>query len=187
MQAAQAVATCVVGDSVGEAGADILNFENVGQEFAELEDAGEKSGELLAQIPVSEFFEEAGILLADHGDTGRGGDHNAFRVSIKLNESPGLRVCFTTKAGIGVHLAAASLRREEIEIDAQPLEQPHRRTSRLRKQRVVIAGDEERGAHCLQPAAFAIGMKVKNMRLRRDASMTAFTLRGDKKVGEEYE
>ena len=47
-------------------------------------------------------------------------------------------------ASIVVHLAAAGLARRELDRMTKPLEDAHDRFSRLRKQRVVIAGDEKR-------------------------------------------
>jgi hypothetical protein len=46
-----------------------------------------------------------------------------------------------------VHLAAAGLLLGELDLDAQPLQQPHHRLPRGRKQRVAEAGDEQSDAH----------------------------------------
>jgi lactate permease len=46
-----------------------------------------------------------------------------------------------------VHLPAAGLLEREVHLAPEPLQQPHHRTSGLREQGVVEAGDEEGDAH----------------------------------------
>ena len=70
---------------------------------------------------------------------------------IDADKPLGLRKSFGAKTGVGMHLSAAGLRRQEIEFDAEPLKQPHHGTTGFGKERVVVAGDEERCAHRLRP------------------------------------
>src|ERR1700677_2787381 len=102
MQRAQTVATGVVGNAMRKAGADIVNAEAVNKEFAELVDAGQQGGEVLAQGVVSQLFKESGILLANHRDTGRRGNDDAFGVPINADESLRLRESFAAEAGVRV-------------------------------------------------------------------------------------
>ena len=131
--------------------ADVFHAKPVDEELAQFVDAGQQRCELLAQIFVAQLLKEAGILIANHGHAGRGGNDDRFRVLIDADKTLGLREGFGAEAGIGVHLAAAGLLGVKIEVHAEPLQQAHHRPARLRKERVVIAGDKERRAHGWQP------------------------------------
>jgi hypothetical protein len=75
---------------------------------------------------------QAGVLIADHGHAGRGGNDDGFGILIEADKALGLGEGLAAKAGVGVHLAAAGLLGVKIEFDAQPFEQPHHRAARLR-------------------------------------------------------
>ena len=114
---------------------------------------GSRAANSLAEFLIAQFLKEAGILVADHGDAGGGRNHNAFGVLVEPDKALGLRKSFGAEAGVGVHLSAAGLRRQKVELDAQPLKQPHHGSAGFGKERVVIAGDEERCAHPRDPSA----------------------------------
>ncbi len=147
VQRAQAVATGVIGDAMRKVCADVVDAQLVDEELAQLVDARQQGLKALAQVFVAEFFKEAWILIADHGDAGGGGNDDGFRVLIEADEALGLREGLGAEAGVGVHLAAAGLLGLKVELDAQAFEQSDHSAAGLRKERVVIAGDEERGAH----------------------------------------
>lgn len=143
MESADTVATGVVGDAVMEAGSHIFDAEFVDEEFAELVDAGQQGGELLADFLIAKLFEKTRVLVADHGDTGGGGNYDGLGVLVKADEAFGLRKGFGAESGVGVHLATAGLFWFEIEFNAKPLKQMHNGSPRFREERVVVAGDEK--------------------------------------------
>jgi len=147
MERAETVATGMVSDAMREAGADVFNAEAVNEEFAELVDAGQKGGEILAEVVVSQLLKESGILLADHGDARGRGNDDGFGVPIEADEALGLRERFSAEAGVGVHLPATGLLGEEVERDAEALQQAHHGAAGFREEGVVVTGDEERSAH----------------------------------------
>ena len=156
LQRANTVATGVVDDAMGECCAHILYTQLVDEELAQLVDPGHESREVLAEGFVSQLFEEAGILIADHGHAGGGGNNDGLRVLVEADKALGLGESFAAKAGVGVHLAATSLPGMEIERHAQTLKQPHHGAAGLRKERVVIASDKKRSTHgCLEVSGTA--------------------------------
>ena len=58
MQRAQAVATGVVGDAMRKICAHVFDAEPVDEELAQLVDAGQQRGELVAQSFVAQFFKQ---------------------------------------------------------------------------------------------------------------------------------
>ena len=130
---------------------------------------GSNAYKLPSQVFISQFLKQPTVLVADHRHTRGRGNHNTFCVAIKLHESFGLRKSFSSKSGVGMHLSAASLRRQKVEADAQPLQQPHHSTSGFGKECVVVAGNEERCAHPRDPS----GTKMVNeddIRMRESLS-----------------
>ncbi len=67
------MAACVICHAMREIRADVVDTELVDQEFAELVGARQQCGKLLAEFLVAELGKEAGVLVTDHGDAGRGG------------------------------------------------------------------------------------------------------------------
>lgn len=147
MEGAHTVATGVIGDAVGKVGPHIFGAEAVDDEFTQFVHPRHEVIQLTAHLLVAEFLKQSGVLVADHGDTGRRGNDDGFRVLVKANKALGLGESFAAKAGIGVHLSATGLGRAKFDFHAQPLEEPHDRAAGLRKKRVVVAGDEERSSH----------------------------------------
>ena len=115
MEGTDSVATGVVSDAVMEAGADVFHAELVDEELAELVDAGKQRGELVAQLLVSKFLKQGGVLVADHGYAGGGGNQDGFRVLVKTHEALGLGERLGTETGVGMHLATAGLLGQEID------------------------------------------------------------------------
>ena len=145
--ARSAVATGVVGDAMGEVRAHILDAEPVDEKLAQFVDPGQQGGEVPAERLVSQLFDEPGVLVADHGHAGRGGNHDGLSVLIEADEALGLGKRFAAEACVGVHLPATGLFELEVEFDPQPLQQAHHRPACLRVKRVVIAGNKKRCAH----------------------------------------
>ena len=87
VEAAKSVATGVVGNTVGVEGADIFEAEAVGEEFGELVEVGEKGLDLGGEGGMLELGRHFGVMIADHGYAGGGGNDDGFRVSELLREA----------------------------------------------------------------------------------------------------
>jgi len=143
VERAEAVAGGVEGDGMGVEGADVGDAELVGEEFGELEDAGEDGGDLGLEDGVVELLGHFGVVIAHHGDTGGGGADDDFGVGEDLEELPEEGVGILAVAGIVVHLAATGLGGAEFDGVAEAFEDGNDGLAGLGKEGVVIAGDEE--------------------------------------------
>ena len=120
------------GHAVREVRAHVLHPEPVDQELA------------TARRPAASVLAE---LVAQHARAGRRrADHRLGAVE-HAREAPRQRRALARVARVHVHLAAAGLLEREVDLAAEPLEQPHDRAPRLWEERVVEAGDEEGNAH----------------------------------------
>jgi hypothetical protein len=59
-----------------------------------------------------------------------------------MNKPLRQRKCLTTKASIGVHLAAAGLLRTKFDFDPQPFQDLNDGTASFRKKRIVVTRDK---------------------------------------------
>jgi hypothetical protein len=137
----------VVGYAVRKVRTHVFDTEPIKEKLTQLVDSRQQRFVVLANRGISHLLEEAGILIADHGYTRGRGDHNRFRIAVKLDKTLGLGEGFAAEAGIGVHLSAAGLFGVEIEFNTKPLKEGDHSAPCLRKQGVVIASDKERCAH----------------------------------------
>jgi len=143
---AKAVAAGVVGDAVGVDGADAVEVETVGEEFGELEDAGEEVGDGGFEAGVAGLAGHFGVVVAHHGDAGGGRDDYGFGVGELGDEALEEGEGFGLVAGVVVHLAAAGLGWGEVDGVAEALEDTDDGLAGTGEERVVITGDEERDA-----------------------------------------
>jgi hypothetical protein len=141
------VATGVVSDAMGKVGAHVFNAEAVDEELAQFVNPGHERFKLLVEIFVTKLGNQSGVLIADHGDTGRGGDYDSLGILVEPDETLGLGEGLGAEAGVGVHLAATGLFGVKVQIHAQPFKQTDYGAASLRVEGVVVAGDEERSAH----------------------------------------
>ena len=70
MEGADPVAAGVIRDAVRKVSAHVLDAEAIDEELAQLVNPGHKGSELIAERFISQFVEEHGILIADHGHAG---------------------------------------------------------------------------------------------------------------------
>ena len=75
------------------------------------------------------------------------GRHDRLVAVEDLDESSSQAPCLVHVAGVEVHLPAAGLLAREFELDAGALEDAHRRTADLRRERVGETRDEESVRH----------------------------------------
>ena len=92
VQSPQPMATGVIGDPVRKISAHILHAQLVDQELAQFVHARQQRRELLAQFFVPKFLKEPGVLVADHGDARRRGNHHRVRILVDAHETLGLRI-----------------------------------------------------------------------------------------------
>ena len=93
---------------------------------------------------VAVFRRHDRIVFADHGDTRGGRNADNFGVVKIVQKLFHQRQSFGLIAAVIVHLATTGLRLAELNGVAQPLQNRHDGLARLRKQCVVITGNEER-------------------------------------------
>jgi hypothetical protein len=72
-----------------------------------------------------------------------------------LDEKPHERQRLGPVPGVDVHLTAAGLRRREVDVDAEALEQLHSRLRRFGEHGVVEAGHEQSDLHVSIPSVVA--------------------------------
>ncbi len=148
LQAAQRMATGMVGYPVGIAGAHVFDAELLDQELGELEHPRNYALDLIEKSAAARFKRGFPVVIANHGHAGRRRNANDFRIAKDLYEMPYQRQSLAHIPGIPVHLSAAALGRQEFNGVTQPLENAHYRFPGLREESVVIAGDKKRNAHC---------------------------------------
>jgi hypothetical protein len=146
VEVAEAVAAGVVGDAVGIVGADIVEAEALGEELGELEDFGEEFGDGGLEVGIAGVRCHFGVVVADHGDAGGGGDDDSFGVLELVDEALEEGVGLGLVAGVVVHLAAAGLAWGEVDGVAEAFEDADDGLACGGEEGVVIAGDEERDA-----------------------------------------
>ena len=147
----QGVAGRVIGDGVGEGGADVGGAEAVYEEFGELEDAREQSADFGEEGGIVFGFGHHHVVFAHHGDAGGGRDADGFGIAEDFDEAADEGDGFPVIAGVVVHLAAAGLGEGEVEGVAEAFEDARDGDTGLGEERVVIAGDEERDAQGCPP------------------------------------
>ena len=130
---AQRVAGRVVGHAVRVVRAHVLDPEPPAQELAQLPGALGQRRDRRARGPSPRRTALGDTTTSDSAKA----DANA------LAQPRGLGAV----AGVEVHLPAAGLLEREVDLAAQPLEQPHHRAPGAREERVVEAGDEQGDTH----------------------------------------
>jgi len=143
VERAEAVAGGVEGDGVGVEGTDVGEAELVGEEFRELEDAGEDGGDPGLEGGVVELFGHFGVVGAYHGDAGGGGADDDFSVGEDFEELAEEGVGVVPVAGVVVHLATTGLGGAEFDGVAEAFEDGNDGLAGLGKEGVVVASDEE--------------------------------------------
>jgi hypothetical protein len=86
-ETAQAVTACVVGDAVGIVGTYVFKAEVFGKEFGELKDAWKELLDFGDEGGVADLFGHDGVMIAHHGDTGRGRNNDDFGVPELFDEA----------------------------------------------------------------------------------------------------
>ena len=140
---AEGVAGGVIGDGVGEGGADVGDAKMVGEQFGELEDAGEQELNFLEEQCVVLVASDELVVLAHHGDAGGGRNADGFGVAEGADEVADERDGLSVVAGVVVHLSAACLGERELDGVAEAFEHAGDGDSRLGEEGVVVTGDEE--------------------------------------------
>ena len=116
---AQAVAGGVVGDAVGEVGADVSDAEHVDEEFGQFEHPrGERvdlAGEALVADPLGDHL----VLLADGSGAGAGGGDDVVERVERVDEPAHEALSVVRVPGVGEHLAAAGLLGGELDVDPE--------------------------------------------------------------------
>jgi hypothetical protein len=132
---AQRVAGRVVGDAVREVRADVGHAEHVGEELGQLVGPARHRHGTPVQVRVH---------LADHPGT-RTGRRDDRVVAVERLRVP-LRELHRVRAvtRVVVHLAAAGLRRGEVDLAAEPLQQADHRTRGVGEERVGETCGEQR-------------------------------------------
>jgi hypothetical protein len=151
LQTAKAVAARVIGDAMRVVGSYIFKSELLGEELGELPYAGEDAVDLFDKCLTASLGDDPprhhGIVIADHGDTGRGWDDDGFRVAKLIDKSGNEWKSLRLVAGVPVHLAAAGLPGRKVYSVTETLEHSDNGLACRWKERVVIAGDKERDLH----------------------------------------
>ena len=96
---------------------------------------------------VSSYTRSPAPFSRQVGDARGRRRHDGLGAGEHALEPAGERVALVLVARVAVHLAAAGLRLGEVDLAPEALQQLHDRTPRLREQRVVEAGDEQRDPH----------------------------------------
>ncbi len=137
----------MVGDPVRVVGADVLHPEHVGQQLGEFVGAGghrlRAAGQRLVPVPAGHHR----VLVPDRPRARAGRDHDRLAALEHLDVAADQGQRVAEVAGVHVHLAAAGLRGRELDLVAEPLEQPDRGPARLGEQRVGQAGHEQGDSH----------------------------------------
>ncbi len=146
MQTAQPMAARMVRHTVRIMCAHILQPKLLRQELRKLPGipaAAARCGHFGLQRLVLQPLRHQRIVIAHHRHaTGRRAHHRLRRFEL-LHKSPQQRIRLFLVAGIPVHLPAAGLAGRKVDSMSQPLQHADHGLTRLRKQRVVIAGDEQ--------------------------------------------
>ena len=147
----------VKGDRVREPRPDIDHAQDVDEELAELVDMRADGGDSLRErrVDARRRIERRHdrVISANHrGTRARRGD-DGIEPREDVGEPTDQRDASILVAGVEMELAAAGLLGRELDVVAEPAEQADNGLADLGKQRVVVAGDEERDPHCSDPAA----------------------------------
>ena len=89
------------------------------------------------------------IMIPHHRHTRRRRHHYRLRPAKLFYKSRKQRHRLRLIPGIPMHLPTACLPRRKLHRMPQPLQHPHHGLTRLRKQRVVIAGDKQRDSQTI--------------------------------------
>jgi hypothetical protein len=141
----EAVTAVVVGDFVGEAGAEVGDAEVVDEEGGELVDAGGEGGGGGVFGVAGEEFE---VEFFEHGAAGAGGDDDGFGVGEGLQDGAGDVAGVVPVAGVEGGLAAADGVFGESDVVAEFFEDLNHGETGLGGGDVHEAGDENRNGHC---------------------------------------
>ena len=91
------------------------------------------------------------VVMADHRRARPGGRDDGVVAGECVGEPLHERHAGILVAAVEVHLAAACLLDREVDLVAEPPEKPDHRAADLGKERVVVAGHEQRDAHGQAP------------------------------------
>ena len=91
------------------------------------------------------------VVVADHRRARAGRRDDRVVAGERVDEPLDERDAGLLVAGVEVHLAAARLLRRELDLVAEPAQQPDDRLADLGEQQVVVAGDEQRDHAWLRP------------------------------------
>lgn len=140
MKLAQGMAGVVIGDTVREKCADVIDLGDFDEEFGKLEGAFGESGCLYAKWTRGQ---KLGIKHPDHCGAGAGRADDGLGVTKNANEALGDRTGLIPVPGIESRLAAAGLGFGEFEFVADASEDARHVEADLRGQLIDKAGNEE--------------------------------------------
>jgi hypothetical protein len=140
------VAAGVVGDTVGVKGSDVFEAEAVGEELGELVDLGKEVGDGGLELEIAGVEGHFWVVVAHHANAGGGGDDDGFGMLELVDKTAEEWVSLSLVAGVVMHLAAASLAGGKVDSMAEAFKDADDGLAGAGKERVVIAGDEERDA-----------------------------------------
>ena len=143
----QRVTGGMVGHPVGVIRADVLHAEHVDQELRQLVDARGHRGDLGGEPLVAGQLGDPRVVVAHHRRARpRRCDHR-LRAAEDPHEAARQGDGLALVAGVEVHLAAAGLLQREVDLVAEPLQQPHDRLPSRGEHGVVEARQEQGGTH----------------------------------------
>jgi len=142
MQTAQGVATGMVCYAVRIRCADIFYSKTMHQQLGKFIDAGQQSYHFREKVGVFRDPGDLLIVFPHHGHARGRGYANNFTIPKDLNKAAHKRKGLHLIAGVVVHLPAAGLAGRKLDRMSQPFQHLHHGLTRLRKQSVVIAGNE---------------------------------------------
>ena len=123
---------------MGEGGSHVVDAETPYEQLGELGGALEHGMRDAEQLRVQ---------LTDDADARRRRGDDRVEPGERVDEPPRQHRGVGLIAGVEMHLAAAGLLRRELNLVAEPLEDPARRADRIREHRVGDAGREQRYPH----------------------------------------
>ena len=153
----QRVAGRVVGHRVREVRADVLDAEHVDEELRQLEHLGRHLLDRRGQAGIARATRDDRVLMAGRAGARPGGSHHGVVPGEGLDEVPHDRDRLVEIAGVHHRLRTAGLRRREVHVDTEAVQQPHDRLAGVGEHRVVDAGHHQRHPHTAHPCTAGSG------------------------------